>query len=86
MPIEVERPKTRFHGAIKLDPRQPSKLMPNIAAEVLTHPTSRLDCKVEITLEIHAEDLTGFPEDIQRIIKENCATLKFEKETDFEEM
>ncbi|GLV56343.1 hypothetical protein KDH_31840 [Dictyobacter sp. S3.2.2.5] len=83
-PIE-EKLKTRFHGTVKLDPRQPSKLMSNIAAEVLTHLTSRLDCKVEITLEIHAEDLTGFPEDIQRIIKENCATLKFEKDTDFEE-
>lgn len=85
VPIEAEKLKTRFHGTIKLDPRQPSKLMPSIAAEILTHLTSRLDCKVEITLEIHAEDTAGFPEDIQRIIKENCATLKFEKNTDFEE-
>lgn len=84
-PLEVEKPKTRFHGTIKLDPRQPSKQIPIIAAEILQHLTSLLDCKVEVTLEIHAEDLAGFPEDIQRIIKENCTTLKFEKETDFEE-
>ena len=82
---EVVRHKTRFHGTIKLDPRQPSKQIPIIAAEVLQHLTSLLDCKVEVTLEIHAENLVGFPEDIQRIIKENCATLKFEKETAFEE-
>lgn len=86
VPIGVERPKTRFHGTIKLDPRQPNKQMPVIAAEVLQHLTSLLDCKVEVTLEIHAENLAGFPEDIQRIIKENCATLKFERGTDFEEM
>jgi predicted AAA+ superfamily ATPase len=85
-PLNVERLKTRFHGTIKLDPRQPSKQMPTIAAEVLQHLTSLLDCKVEVTLEIHAENAAGFPEDIQRIIKENCATLKFERETDFEEM
>lgn len=55
--IEGERLKTRFHGTIKLDPRQPSKQIPNIAAEVLQHLTSLLDCKVEITLEIHAENM-----------------------------
>ena len=59
--------------------------MQNIAAEVLQHLTSLLNCKVEVTLEIHAEYADGFPEDIQRILKENCATLKFEKDADFEE-
>jgi len=85
-PVEVQRPKTRFHGAVKLDPRQLNKQMPTIAAEVLQHLTSLLDCNVEVTLEIHAEHLEGFPEDIQRVIKENCAALKFERGTDFEEM
>jgi len=85
-PREVEKPKTRFHATIKLDPRQPGRPIQNIGAEVLQHLTSLLDCKVEVTLEIHADYPTGFPEDIQRIIKENCATLKFEKDTDFEEM
>lgn len=85
-PIEIERAKTRFHATIKLDPRQPGKPMQNIGAEVLQHLTSLLDCKVEVTLEIHADYPTGFPEDIQRIIKENCATLKFEKDAGFEEM
>jgi hypothetical protein len=85
LPVGVERPKTRFHSTIKLDPRQPVKPIQNIAAEVLQHLTSLLNCKVEVTLEIHAEYADGFPEDIQRIIKENCATLKFEKGTDFEE-
>jgi predicted AAA+ superfamily ATPase len=83
--FEVKRPKTRFHGTIKLDPRQPSRQMPTIAAEVLQHLTSLLGCNVEVTLEIHADYPDGFSEDIQRIIKENCATLKFEKDTNFEE-
>lgn len=86
VPAGPTRPKTRFHGSIKLDPRQPSRQIPTIAAEVLQHLTSLLDCNVEVTLEIHAENLAGFPKDIQRIIKENCATLKFEKDTDFEEV
>ncbi|HEY0757371.1 MAG TPA: hypothetical protein VGD98_25690 [Ktedonobacteraceae bacterium] len=61
------------------------KPVQTISAEVLQHLSSLYGCKVEVTLKIHAEYPEGFPEDIQRIIKENCVTLKFEKDTDFEE-
>lgn len=86
VPGKVAQPKTRFHATLKLDPRQPGKPMQSIGAEVLQHLTSLLHCQVEVTLEIHAEYPEGFPDDIQRTLKENCATLKFEKDTDFEEM
>ncbi len=85
-PVPTEKVKTRFHGTLKLDPRKPGKQVNDLTVEILQHLTSRLDCQVEVTLEISATDLSGFPEDIQRIIKENCATLKFERDVEFEEI
>lgn len=84
-PAPVEKARIRFHATVRLDPRQVVKPVQTIAAEVLQHLTSLLACSVEVTLEIHAAYPDGFPEDIQRILKENCATLKFDANTDFEE-
>jgi len=40
--------------------------------------------KVKIAIEIQAESPTGFDAGLQRIVRENCATLKF-KNADFED-
>ena len=39
---------------------------------------SRLGAKVQLTLEVQAEVPEGVPEDRQRIVNENCRTLKFQ--------
>jgi hypothetical protein len=45
---------------------------------VIKHLSGLVGARVDVTLEVHAEVPEGIPEDRQRIVNENCRTLKFE--------
>jgi hypothetical protein len=51
--------------------------MGQVAEEVLQHLTSFPGSKVRVTVEIEAHVPEGVGEDVQRVINENCQTLRF---------
>ena len=65
---------TRFHGTVAIDPLRAG----TIAREVIKHLSGLVSVKVQLTMEIQAEVLEGIPEERQRIVNENCRTLKFQ--------
>jgi predicted AAA+ superfamily ATPase len=69
---------TRFHGTVPLEPLRAGSGAGRIAEEVIKHLSGLVGARVELTLEIQAEVPEGIPEDRQRIVNENCRTLKFE--------
>ena len=81
--LPAEKRTRRFFGSVALDPDRTSRDAGRIAEEVLQHLTTLPGAKVEVTLEIHAELPDGVPDDVRRIVDENCRTLKF-KDQDFE--
>jgi hypothetical protein len=80
----VNRPKTRFYASIDLDPHGTKLRFNDIADNVIRHLAERPDTRVTISIDIQAETNTGFQEDVQRILKENCNTLQF-RNAEFEE-
>ena len=75
--------KKQFYGSIELDPFQAKKQFVDLVDEVLMQFTSRPGMKVKIAIEIQAESSTGFDDNIQRAVKENCKVLRF-KNAEFE--
>jgi hypothetical protein len=67
----------RYAASLALDPDRPSRDMGRIAEEVLAHLATLPRAKLSITVEIAANIPDGVPEDIQRIVLENGAALKF---------
>jgi hypothetical protein len=51
-----------------------------IAEEVLQHLTTLPRADVKLTLEIEADAPYGVPDDVQRVVTENCQTLRFAKQ------
>ena len=51
--------------------------MGQIAEEVLQHLTTLPTSRVRVTVEIEAEVPGGVRDDVQRVINENCQTLRF---------
>ena len=45
--------------------------------EVVQHIASRSDVDVTVTVDIQATFGDGVPEDLERILTENCRTLRF---------
>ncbi|HPZ08328.1 MAG TPA: Swt1 family HEPN domain-containing protein [Candidatus Eremiobacteraeota bacterium] len=75
-PAEPPGPE-RFFGNIKLNTVRIGKDAGQIAEEVVQHLQSLPDAEIEVTLEIQATVPGGVPEDIVRVIRENCRNLKF---------
>jgi hypothetical protein len=48
-----------------------------IVEEVFLHRSGLVGADVTVTLELHADVPSGAPENIVRIVTENCRTLKF---------
>ncbi|HPZ43157.1 MAG TPA: Swt1 family HEPN domain-containing protein [Bacillota bacterium] len=67
----------RFYGNVTLDSTRVARDAGTIAQEVIAHLTALVGANVEITLEITANVPDGIPEDVVRIVTENCRTLKF---------
>ncbi len=75
--------KKQFYASIELDPIQAKKQFADLVDEVVLQFTSRPGIKVRIAIEIEAETTTGFDDNIQRAVKENCKVLRF-KNAEFE--
>lgn len=67
----------RFYGTVDLDPDRAPRDMGKIADEVLQHLTTQPKADVKVTVEISADVPEGVSEDVQRIVTENCQTLRF---------
>ena len=76
--------KKHFYGTIKLDPVKATIDFATVVDEVVQQFTSRLGVDVNISVEIQATSRDGFDETLQRIVKENCNTLRFTN-ADFED-
>lgn len=68
---------TRFYGRVELDPLRFLRQMSTISDELVAH-FGNAGAKLRLTLELEAESPDGFPDDVQRTVTENAATLKFE--------
>lgn len=67
----------RFHGSINLNSLRLTRDVAQVADEVLQHFTRLVGAEVEITLDIQVYVPEGLPEEVVRIVNENCRTLKF---------
>jgi predicted AAA+ superfamily ATPase len=67
----------RFHGSVALDTARVGRDAGKIAEEVIAHLAGLVGAEVTVTLEIHAEVASGAPDNVVRIVTENCRTLKF---------
>ena len=68
---------SRFYASVELNPDCLGRDAGRIAEEVLQHLTVLPGSKVRVTFEIDAEVPDGVSEDTQRVVTENCQTLKF---------
>lgn len=82
-PKGPSQPK-RFYGTVKLDALRLNRDSEKIAGEILQHFTSLVGAEVEVTLEINVKLPEGFPENVVRVISENCRSLQFTTQS-FEE-
>ena len=73
----------QFYGSIELDPVQAKKQFADLVDEVVQQFTVHPDIKVTIAIEIQAKSAGGFDASLQRVVTENCNTLKF-KNVEFE--
>lgn len=69
--------KRVFYGTVDLDPVKAKLQFSDVAEEVILLFAQRPDVKVRISIEIEAESNSGFDEDLQRSVRENCDQLKF---------
>ena len=69
--------KKQFCGNVELDPIQAKKQFADLVDEVILQFTSRPGIRVKIAIEIQAETSTGFDDNVQRAVKENCKVLRF---------
>jgi len=67
----------RFHGSVELNPIRLGTDAGRIADEIVSHLAGLIDSDVQVVLEINAEVASGIPDDVIRILSENCNTLKF---------
>jgi predicted AAA+ superfamily ATPase len=74
------RPRnTRFFGVYKLDPDRYGRDLTKLSQEIL-QPLAAVDgVELEITVELHARQADGFPDDKVRVILENARTLRFDQ-------
>ncbi len=70
-------PRKRFYGSIELDPILAKKQFADLVDEVVQQFTSRPGVAVRISVEVQADSTTGFDDNLQRAVKENCNVLKF---------
>ena len=66
----------RFFGTIRLDPIRAGRDMSVVTEEVVKHLTVLPGAAVEVSVEISATVKDGVRESVQRIVNENCETLK----------
>ena len=75
-PVVAPDLKRRFHASIPVAADRLSRDVDVIAREIVMHLTGLLGSEVTISVEMEAKAADGFPDHIQRTVKENCGTLK----------
>ncbi len=73
-PLSLPR---RFYASVTIDPIRAGSQVGRVAEEVLQHLTTLPRAGVRLTLEIEADAPEGIPDNVQRVVAENCQTLKF---------
>jgi len=76
-PRVVPPPPRRFYGSVSLDPNRVGAEAGRVCEEVIAHLNGIQGATVRVTLEIEAEVPGGVPDEVRRIVAENCRTLKF---------
>lgn len=76
-PSTTAAPLKRFHGSVALSPLRLGAEAGRIAEEVLAHLSSLPGAQVSVTLEIHVTVPDGVPDQVARVVTENCRTLRF---------
>lgn len=69
----------RFYAMVDIDPDRAGRDVGRIAEEVLQHLTTLPNANVKVTVEIESEVPEGVADDVQRVVNENCQTLKFKQ-------
>jgi len=69
--------KRRFYGTVQLNPITTKLDFNQIVDEVLLNFTAKADSQVTVTVEIHASSSSGFDDNTQRAVRENCRMLRF---------
>ncbi len=73
---QSKKPK-RFYATVKLNASRIGRDAGRIAEEIVQHLTLLSGADVEVTMEIQAKITDGVPDNVVRIVTENCRTLKF---------
>jgi predicted AAA+ superfamily ATPase len=76
--VEFAPKATHFYGSIKLEPTKLGTTAGIINTEILQHFKQLPGISIEVSLDIHVDIPNGIPDDIARIINENCSALKFD--------
>lgn len=76
-PPPKPEPLTRFYGNVALNPLKVASDVGEVVKEIVQHLTSKLGCKVKVTLNIDAEFPAGFDEATVRTVRENANAMKF---------
>jgi len=69
---------THFFGSVKIDANKIGSTAGTINTEILQHLSNFSGAQINITLDIQVSIPDGVPDDIARIIRENCKALKFD--------
>ncbi len=75
-PQPPARPK-RFYATVELDPSRPVPQISQIAQSILSELGRATGASVRVRLDIEADAPNGFPEDVEGVVRDNAATLKF---------
>ena len=78
-PAVPQRPR-RFYAKVALDPNRPTPQMSNIAQSILAELDRVRGATITLTLDIDAEVPSGFPDDVQSVVRDNARDLHI---TDF---
>lgn len=78
-PAPAARPR-RFYAKVTLDPNRPTPQVRNIAQSILSELDRARGTTITLVLDIAADTVDGFSEDIENIIRDNAASLRI---TDF---
>jgi hypothetical protein len=67
---------TRFFMSVKLDNTRVIRDLQKYLDEVITHLSTVDNCEVDLSLEVSAHAVNGFPQGTVRTVSENCRTLR----------
>lgn len=70
-------PSTRFYGTVSVNPVNAKNAFSMLIDEVVQNFTQEMGVDVTISIEINAHAKNGFSDTLQRTIRENCSSLKF---------